>query len=666
MKYDEIRIALSATPKGRFKTQVSMAGAAPIESLFVPPEGVDGAALYQEWFDSFDQEPSPKIKRALEERRRSAGERLFDAVFSAAAPRVLEHLKVLEERFKAQFEAQPECQVPCRARHGLRVRLILGDAWGKGGASAEAILPVSNLPHELMVPPGLPKFLARRPFVSIVRTIGVADTVGQVAVSGNLRVLVAHAQPRDSSPLGWTKEVNKIRRGLEGLTDTRVEVLKNASFEATCERLQEGGFHVLHFIGHGGYDSDSGQWYLLFEKKRARQPVLAETLAERLGDMPRLRLAVLNACHTGELATEAGGNPLAGIAAALSVYGVPAVVGMQVAVTDSAAIEFANAFYSALREREPIEVAVADGRSAIDISSPEWATPVLYLRGETSDLFAEARSNGPVIRGGGPPALKLGIRTLVKSKRFPNLAEWAKKLETSTEKLLALERSFRGRFIIDPKWWNTRVLPRLNRFLANAVEQDRPLVLNMVAHCTVAFAAGYYFHTKATTKLSILQAIPGKQELESWSEKEGSIPKGPLWSDFEEKVLDPSLPDVAVAVEIAQSSSEAVKAYLAKGGAAVGRLITASIAGGPGKTHVESGAHAYQLAWQLQQWLKDHTGERNRRRLHLFISAPNGFVFFFGQLAQALGSIRLYEYDLEVRGHATYEPSLDLPQVASE
>jgi hypothetical protein len=658
MKYDEVRVVLSATSEGRFKTQVSMAGEAPIESSFVLPKDVDGAALYKEWFESFENEPSPEARRALDERRRSAGEKLFEALFGKAAPRIRGQLNVIEDRFRSDQN---------RTRRGLRVRLILGNVRGKGKASAEAILPISNLPHELMVPTGLQQFLARMPFISIVRTIGVASSVGPVAVSGKLRVLVASAQPEGSTPLGWEEEVRKIKSALVVRTDTTVELLENASFDATWQRLRDGKFHVFHFIGHGGYDSASGEWYLLFENERADQPVLATTVADRLSSMPLLRLAVLNACHTGELACDAGGNPMAGIAAALSVYGVPAVVGMQVAVTDSAAVNFASAFYGALREHEPIEVAVADGRFEIDPSSPEWATPVLYLRGETSDLFDfPVSSKGKVQRGAGPRELKIGIRTLVESEKFPHLADWAKKLETTTEKLLALEEFFDGRFIRNPEWWGGRVLPRLNRFLADAVGQDRPLALSLVAHSTVAFAAGYYFHTKCSTKISIVQVTSGKTL--RWSENVGAVSRGPLWQSFEENVtvFDPNVEDVAVAVEITQSTSEAVKAYLAKSGTPVGRLISARIAGEPGKTRVESGAHAFQLAWQLHQWLKDHIGNDIQRRLHLFISAPNAFLFFFGQLAQSLGLVRLYEYDFERKKHGTYEPSLDLPQAAPE
>ncbi len=647
MRYDEVRVQLTAQPKGGFWTQVSSAGACWTRGRFVPPSGVNGAALYKEWFDSLSRGTSQESKREREDRRRKAGTQLFKALFASAAGRVTNHLNVLEDRFRAGNGR----------RQGLRLRLILGNALTKGTESADAILPVSNLPHELIVPEGRPHFLARSSLVSIVRTIGVAEQPPPLLVSGNLRVLVVAVQPSNAAPLDWVKEADRIQRALSARTDTAVELLKNASFECTMQRLTSGGFHILHFIGHGGYDPKSGG-YLLFEDMSAPQPVLAEKIADGLSRIQTLRLAVLNACHSGELPSDAGGDPLASIAAALSVYGVPAVIGMQVAVTDSAAIAFASAFYGALREGESIETAVADGRLAIDLDSPEWATPVLYLRGEASDLFDfGVQRQGPITRSSGPPELALGIRTLVGSEKF-HLADWAKRLETTVDRLLPLEEFFQGRFISSPGLWAGRVLPRLNRFLAEAVEQERALKLSLAAHGTVAFAAGYYF-TKSATKVTLVQVTSG--ETLFWSEREGEIPKGHIWQDFEENTLNPGAPDVAVAVEITQNTSRAASTYVAERGTSVGRLVTARIAGQPGKTRVQSGAHAHRLASDLHQWLKDHTGNHSQRRLHLFISAPNAFLFFLGQLARNLGPVRLYEYDFEGTRHGTYEPSLDLP-----
>ena len=655
MRYDEIRIELGTDPQGGFTTRVNLADLNTGEEPFVLPDGTDAAGLYREWFDSFEQEPSPAAKQALDERRRKVGEGLYQALLASAAP----HLK---DRLVALAQQQAFGQL-----RGLRLRLKLGNARGEGGEGADAALPAASLPFELMVPPGTPNFLARSRFISIVRTIGGPMPATPMAVMGALRVLVAVAQPNGCQPLGWQREIVKIQQALAGRQDTRVEVLEKASFDGVCARLRDG-FHILHFIGHGQRDSGSGQWYLLFEREGEREPVLAQDIADRFGDNPLLRVAFLNACHSGELAKQAGDDTLAGVAAALSVRGVPAVIAMQISVGDNAAIDFSAAFYGALREGQPVETAVADGRLRLRLGSPEWATPVLYLRGESSDLFEfEDQSKAPVLRDAGPPELKLGIRTLVKSEKFPHLSAWAEKLATTTEKLLALEEFFDGRFIRAPALWGECVLPRLDRFLSEAVDQDRPLVLSLAAHSTVAFAAGYFFHTKPATETSLLQVTSGATL--RWSEKAGTVPAGPLWQDFEEKSLEASAADVAVAIEITQSTHLAVAKFLAESAASgleVGRLVSARIAGEPGKTRVESGAHASQLAWQLHQWLKDHTGNHSQRRLHLFIAAPNGFVFFFGQLARSLGPVRLYEYDFEGTRHGTYEPSLDLPPAASK
>jgi CHAT domain-containing protein len=67
-------------------------------------------------------------------------------------------------------------------------------------------------------------------------------------------------------------------------------------------------------------------------------PVTAEDLGVVLHDHRSLRLAVLNTCSAGR--TDAS-DPFAGIADTLVRRGIPAVVAMQFAVTDRAAVEFA-------------------------------------------------------------------------------------------------------------------------------------------------------------------------------------------------------------------------------------------------------------------------------------------------------------------------------------
>ncbi len=71
--------------------------------------------------------------------------------------------------------------------------------------------------------------------------------------------------------------------------------------------------------------------------------------------------------------------------------GVSAVAAMQFEITDGAAVEFCRGFYNAIAHGRGVDEAVGSGRVAILGSSGEtleWVTPVLYLRGLDSQLFA--------------------------------------------------------------------------------------------------------------------------------------------------------------------------------------------------------------------------------------------------------------------------------------
>jgi CHAT domain-containing protein len=78
-------------------------------------------------------------------------------------------------------------------------------------------------------------------------------------------------------------------------------------------------------------------------------------------------------------------SPFAGIAFALVAAGLPAVIAMQSKVRDDSAIRFTERLYRRLSAGDPIEAAVADARRALSIDHPtalEWASPVLFMRGE--------------------------------------------------------------------------------------------------------------------------------------------------------------------------------------------------------------------------------------------------------------------------------------------
>jgi formylglycine-generating enzyme required for sulfatase activity len=123
-----------------------------------------------------------------------------------------------------------------------------------------------------------------------------------------------------------------------------------------------------------------------------------------------LRLALLNACEGAR-----GGkfDVLSSTAATLVLGGLPAVLAMQYAITDTAALEFARTFYGALADNLPVDAAVADARNAINLQdeySLEWGTPVLFMRTADGQLFTVDQTARPSTAPGQPtPAPSLPI-----------------------------------------------------------------------------------------------------------------------------------------------------------------------------------------------------------------------------------------------------------------
>ena len=145
---------------------------------------------------------------------------------------------------------------------------------------------------------------------------------------------------------------------------------------------------MLHFIGHGTYDTDTDEGVLAFVGRDGRADyVTASALADLLDEAePTPRLVVLNSCQSG-----AGGTTdlFSGTAAALAHSGIRAVAAMQFSISDAAALAFARGFYTALAHGRGIDEAVRSGRIGIlgiGRGTLEWVTPVLYLRGE-AQLF---------------------------------------------------------------------------------------------------------------------------------------------------------------------------------------------------------------------------------------------------------------------------------------
>ena len=266
---------------------------------------------------------------------------------------------------------------------------------------------LAGLPWEALYDTEAGEYLCQRE--PVVRYVETAHPDTPLTVDPPLRILGMVAAPRDLTRLDVAEEQRRLTDAITELAERgRVELVwvPAGNWAALQECLQDGPWHVLHFIGHGGTETDRGGLLALEDETTGRSSLVSATRFARLlhACRPVPRLVVLNACQSGEAAAD---DLLSSTAAALVHSGISAAVAMQFAVTDPAALAFARGFYRAVAHGTPVDEAVRLGRIAIDGTSEhtlEWVTPVLYLRTNDTRLFSlSTNPNPPPESVGGTP-----------------------------------------------------------------------------------------------------------------------------------------------------------------------------------------------------------------------------------------------------------------------
>ena len=306
--------------------------------------------------------------------RKSAGDfgvELFEALFRG---------KVRDLLTSAESKAQ------LSADTGVRIRLSMD-------LQAPGMTEVASLPWELMCRSPDEDAMALSTQTTLVRALDVMGRTEPAPFVAPLRIMVVMSNPNGTANLNLEKERKQIRENWGRLLNVKVEFVDPVAAEIR-KRLRATKYHVIHYMGHGGFDP-AGVGLLLLEKEdHSADPVTGEEFASWLVDAP-LRLVFLNACNSGTTGARSGAHPFAGVATALIKKRVPAVVAMQFPISDLAAILFAKTFYECLvpgsnDQGHAVDAAVVEGRKELRANketASEWATPVLYLRSKDGVLF---------------------------------------------------------------------------------------------------------------------------------------------------------------------------------------------------------------------------------------------------------------------------------------
>ncbi|MBE4717322.1 CHAT domain-containing protein [Pseudarthrobacter sp. AB1] len=261
---------------------------------------------------------------------------------------------------------------------------------------------LAALPWEMLFDPETETYLCQTE--PLLRHIPAPDYhLKPLDIVPPLRILGLVASPRDLPSLDGEAEKRHLADALAGpISEGRIELVwaPGGTWEDIQSSLLAGPWHVVHFIGHGDYDSrsDEGRIALVGADGRAAMVRAIRFMALLSVAAPRPRLVVLNSCSSGESGQE---DLFSGTASTLVRSGVSAVAAMQFAISDGAAIAFAQGFYAAIASGRGVDEAARIGRISV-MASPdgtlEWVTPALYVRGGSTQLFTLSIPPTPPVR----------------------------------------------------------------------------------------------------------------------------------------------------------------------------------------------------------------------------------------------------------------------------
>jgi len=299
------------------------------------------------------------------------GKELFNAIFTGNVLRLYDK--------SSSIVAQQET--------GLRLRLYLN--------APELV----SYPWEFLHDPQQGDYICFSRNTPVVRYLELPQKIKPISLKPPIRILCMAASPGDCDPLNVAREKEWVEKAVRPLVEQGVITLKWAedqTWQYLQNEMREGQWHIFHFIGHGEFDQEANEGYIaLADKDGNTDRLYARELAQYLADHKSLGLVVLNCCESARSGQQ---DVISSTSSVLIRSGIPAVIAMQYAISDEAAIVFSGSFYESLADGYPIDASMAEARKAMRQAckgTVEWGTPVLYLRSSDGVLFTIDRNKEP-------------------------------------------------------------------------------------------------------------------------------------------------------------------------------------------------------------------------------------------------------------------------------
>ncbi len=187
------------------------------------------------------------------------------------------------------------------------------------------------------------------------------------------KILLLSANPLDTTQLRVNEEMREIKEGLKRSKhreDFVVETGQDVRYRDIRRAILDFEPNIVHFSGHG--DGEEG---LIFEDETGESKLVKAEALARLFELfaDEIECVVLNACYSQ-------------IQAKAIARHISYVVGMNKAIGDQAALEFAVGFYDGLGAGKSVTFAYKLGCNSIEIAGiPQHLTPQLLSNSDIQD-----------------------------------------------------------------------------------------------------------------------------------------------------------------------------------------------------------------------------------------------------------------------------------------
>lgn len=248
-----------------------------------------------------------------------------------------------------------------------------------------------------------------------------------------------------------------------------------------------------------------------------------------------------------------------------------------------------------------------------------------------------------------PQRIALGIKSFLRC---------TEDMPQETSAILDISDKFEDRNLKNGLSWHTDIEDPVYKFLRENLNQKQAYKLLLEAHSSIAFVAGRILDTKSGIDVFPYQKTRIQGQI-LWDVKIADKTEYTNWKVDYIQLSDEYF-DSALILNVTHDIRGDVEQYIEDQGLHIGKLIDCRLSdSGETNFSIQNGTHALKLANTVYSALARRSTPERRAILHIFSSAPNGFMFFLGQVSRGFGKCILYEYDFEQNGSCSYSASID-------